>query len=708
MRISLLALLTTFSQFAFAQWSNDPANPLLVCNEENYQNAPQSYPDGEGGAYIMWLDDRTLSGKKEVYGQHVDEAGNDLWEDGGRLILSDTKDIEWFRFIRYALDGKMIISWYAANDGFANSEDKLWVQELDDNGAKVWENDLAISEESPDGALSVGYFINVIIKRDELGFQVCMMILTYGYDRIRMSRFSEDGALMMALNGIEIGPLDIGNVSMTTDEGTGAFIYYSSGNGAGASLMCMHVDAYGEALWEDWVSVADEHGLNYQFSGIGDDSGVTFVWQGAGLGTENLIARRLNSDGTFAWNGNSMNVCAAAGAQTNFHWTKSGSTYYITWADGRPGVVGYYAIYAQKFTTEGQTLWADDGVMVANLPTYATYPRVTVTPDEVIYISHESTVNGYVFQKLNASGELQWDADGEQVAVSSVMPNPNERREFISGDNLLAVWVVGLTAGGTDGIYVNRAVDLTPVTILQENVSSCDSYTYQDVVYTEPGSYEIEIGEDSILQLNLTLLQSSTSQLEVTECGGYELNGTMYEETGTFIQVISNEAGCDSTITLNLVIENVNTDVTVIGNALVASQEDANYEWVDCNTGESVGGNTQSFNPLVSGNYQVFVTVGECSSSSNCFDVIVAGVDDPEQQEISVYPNPFQDLFTVQSSSSELITCITISDATGRIVWHENVNAKSKEIEMGHLESGYYTILIDSKGRRDELRIVKK
>jgi hypothetical protein len=215
---------------------------MIVSDELNYQNGPQAQADGEGGAYIMWLDDRTTFGKKEVYGQHVDADGNDLWEEGGRLILTDTKDIEWFRFSRYAADGKMIIAWYAANDGVANSEDKLWVQELDNEGAKVWSSDLALSEESPDGALSVGYFINVVIKRDALGFQACMMILTYGYDRIRMTRFSEDGSLLMPLNGVEIGPLDIGNVSMTTDGGTGAYVYYSAGNGAGAALLCMHME----------------------------------------------------------------------------------------------------------------------------------------------------------------------------------------------------------------------------------------------------------------------------------------------------------------------------------------------------------------------------------------------------------------------------------------------------------------------------------
>jgi hypothetical protein len=78
MKTLLLLLFVAWTNLASAQWNNDPANPLVVSNEQNFQNGPQSYPDGEGGAYIMWQDDRTTYGKKEVYGQHVDTDGNDL------------------------------------------------------------------------------------------------------------------------------------------------------------------------------------------------------------------------------------------------------------------------------------------------------------------------------------------------------------------------------------------------------------------------------------------------------------------------------------------------------------------------------------------------------------------------------------------------------------------------------------------------------
>ena len=40
-----------------------------------------------------------------------------------------------------------------------------------------------------------------------------------------------------------------------------------------------------------------------------------------------------------------------------------------------------------------------------------------------------------------------------------------------------------------------------------------------------------------------------------TELDAYTLNGTTYNSSGVYTQVISNEAGCDSTITLNLTID---------------------------------------------------------------------------------------------------------------------------------------------------------
>lgn len=697
MKTIVLVLFILAANTFFAQWTFDPANPMLVCNELNYQNGPQSQSDGEGGAYIMWLDTRNDFNKKEVYGQHVNSNGEKLWEEDGRLILTDAKNIASFRFYRYS-DGKMIIGWYAEAGGVADPEDKLRFQELNTEGQKVWTNDLVVSEESAVGALSVGYFSNYMIKRDAMGFQVCMMILTYGYDRIRMSRFSEDGNLLMPLNGIEIGPLDFGNVAMTGDGGTGAYIYYSTGNGWGAALMCNHVDAMGVPMWTEWVSVADANGLSYQFSGIGDDTGVTFVWQGTVSETgTNLYSRRLNPDGTFAWGGNTTNICVAPGTQADFSWMRSGSDYYITWGDGRPGVIGYYGIYAQRFNQSGSVLWETDGVEIADLNTYAPYPRVIQSPEGDLYFTHLSTTAGYVIQKVTPDGVVMWDADGEQITIPAVAPNAWERAEFVSGNNLLSVWVVGLQAGGTDGIYMNRIADFTPVTYVDEIIEACGSYQYNDVTYTESGMYEIDLGENTILNLDLTILQPTNSEIVTSACNEYTLNGTEYTESGTYTQTLTNSAGCDSTITLYLDISEFSNSVSLNGGTLTAEESGAFYQWTDCETGEGVGGNLQSFTPTQSGEYSVTIMTKGCSVTSECIMVTVTDIATIENRHVEFYPNPVQNQLTIRNFSGNAACTYRIIDASGRMVGGGPLLSNPASINFSEFASGPYIFTIEAK-----------
>jgi hypothetical protein len=345
----------------------------------------------------------------------------------------------------------MIIGWYAEAGGIADPADKVWFQELNDEGQKVWSSDLEIAHETPIGSLSAGYYNKATVKRDALGFQVCMMIQTYGYDRIRMSRFSEDGVLMAPMNGIEIGPLDFGNVEMTSDGGTGAYVYYSTGNGLGAALMCNHVNENGAPLWSNWVSAAGPGGLGYQFSAIGDSNGLTLLW----IENGNIYANRISPLGAAVWT-SIVNICTFAGNQSNFAWTKKGDNYFVTWADGRPGLIGFSGIYAQKFDISGNVLWTTDGVQVANLNTYIPYPKILVDTEENVYISHQANANGYVVQKLDTNGNVQWDSDGNQIAVSAYAPNYYEHQLFQSGLNMLSVWITPKAGGGTDGVYISN------------------------------------------------------------------------------------------------------------------------------------------------------------------------------------------------------------------------------------------------------------
>jgi hypothetical protein len=80
-----------------------------------------------------------------------------------------------------------------------------------------------------------------------------------------------------------------------------------------------------------------------------------------------------------------------------------------------------------------------------------------------------------------------------------------------------------------------------------------------EITVTNAGTYGVTVTSSNGCTANsgsivITAGQSSASTLDVTAFDAYTLNGVEYTTAGTFTQVIQNEVGCDSTITLNLTL----------------------------------------------------------------------------------------------------------------------------------------------------------
>ena len=97
-----------------------------------------------------------------------------------------------------------------------------------------------------------------------------------------------------------------------------------------------------------------------------------------------------------------------------------------------------------------------------------------------------------------------------------------------------------------------------------ETVTECDSYTWNanGQTYTQTGQYTTvltnQVGCDSTVTLNLTITNSNSSSETVTECDSYtwSTNGQTYTQSGQYTTVLTNQDGCDSTVILNLTITN--------------------------------------------------------------------------------------------------------------------------------------------------------
>lgn len=115
------------------------------------------------------------------------------------------------------------------------------------------------------------------------------------------------------------------------------------------------------------------------------------------------------------------------------------------------------------------------------------------------------------------------------------------------------------TVSGCDSILVLDLTILQP-TEGEETISVCRSeLPYQWNGFDVTGDTTIilqnSVGCDSTLSLHLNILSSVSESISATACVSFTLNGETYTESGTYEQFFTSVAtGCDSTLVLNLTI----------------------------------------------------------------------------------------------------------------------------------------------------------
>ncbi|NUN99466.1 MAG: gliding motility-associated C-terminal domain-containing protein, partial [Saprospiraceae bacterium] len=125
--------------------------------------------------------------------------------------------------------------------------------------------------------------------------------------------------------------------------------------------------------------------------------------------------------------------------------------------------------------------------------------------------------------------------------------------------------IPSVTSTGCDSIFhLDLTVHPIPVTNLVESICDDESFTVGTSTYTTTGVYQntltsLATGCDSIVNLNLTVLNTPDVTLNISICDGesFTVGTTPYTQPGTYTQTFTATNGCDSTVTLNLVILNV-------------------------------------------------------------------------------------------------------------------------------------------------------
>lgn len=246
----------------------------------------------------------------------------------------------------------------------------------------------------------------------------------------------------------------------------------------------------------------------------------------------------------------------------------------------------------------------------------------------------------------------------------------------------------------------------------------CNSYTSPsgNDVWTTSGTYQDllvnSFGCDSIITIELTVNYSNAGTDVLTACDSLTwIDGITYTKSNdTAFYVLTNAAGCDSLVTLDLTINTVNVGIEADKANLSAMAEGASYQWLDCgNEYAKLEGEIEQFCiAQINGEYAVSVSENGCTDTSSCVSVSSVGIFEQGLFiTVSIYPNPNNGVVNIDFGTTGTYG-LKVYSSTGRLI-HQKEDIPGGIHQFSLEEApGIYLIELSSGDRKRNYRLVKK
>jgi len=317
----------------------------------------------------------------------------------------------------------------------------------------------------------------------------------------------------------------------------------------------------------------------------------------------------------------------------------------------------------------GNTVDFDPSLNTANLTAFG---------QSDIYVAKYDTSSNYIWStSMGGAKDEQGTAltvhEGAQLFLGGLFYsmadfNPSNNMEYyLNSDGLHDIFL---------GVY-NQCFPSNATlndTVCDNVVSPSGAYVWDSTgVYSDLISNNL--GCDSLITVNLLVQNSSAHTDIVSACNSYQwLDGNTYAfDNNTAMHILTNSVGCDSVLTLNLDINNIDTSVIQNGIDLTANAfgPGFNYQWIDCNDNYSIisGETSQSYSTSQSGNYALIISDGFCTDTSNCYFVDFSRIEKMNATpEINLYPNPTSGEIFVDIGQNVGDVKLLVRNALGQVI----------------------------------------
>ena len=281
-------------------------------------------------------------------------------------------------------------------------------------------------------------------------------------------------------------------------------------------------------------------------------------------------------------------------------------------------------------------------------------------------------------------------------------------REGASGSWVSLTTITTLTAGLT---WNDETIDLSGASDFSE------LYIGFRVSWEAAGLYPgiVDYGQTVIDEIVITgeeACVNTANAITESTCFSYTVpsGDESYTVSGMVMDTIPNAAGCDSVLTIDLTITTPDVGVTVAGFTLSSTATGVTYQWMDCSDSSLVAGATSAdFMATQDGSYAVIIDDGGCIDTSACSSIAGIGLSDIEGTSFNLFPNPANDMVTLQFENYNEVLEVTIFSSDGRVVYStNNLNSSMLEIDLIGLEKGFYTVSTTFAEHRKNKVLIKQ
>lgn len=205
--------------------------------------------------------------------------------------------------------------------------------------------------------------------------------------------------------------------------------------------------------------------------------------------------------------------------------------------------------------------------------------------------------------------------------------------------------------------------------------------------------------------------KDTRATISETACDSYvSPSGKIWSSSNTYLDTIPNAAKCDSVITINLTIVNIDSSVTQAGALLTANQVGATYQWLDCPGITPIAGATsQTYEATTNGDYAVRISNSGCADTSACYTVTGVGIlNNDFGADFQIYPNPTDGNFSIDLGTNYTSIQVSVNAMNGETIQSQTYRQSQRLNLSIQGAAGVYLVQIESEGKKAQVRLVKK